>query len=178
MYPNALYFERREWFESIVRVNEWGKNLLLFYSRKDYLSNGVLSFQSQGPNVLLIQTGDFIFGVYVNQTILPTDDKWSGSPSCFIFSITFDLKLPYHGRNPPGKGLHDYPCAFFGGEDHIQFGNGDIKLDGELETGSSQLEGCFGLGLPKTSHAASSLLAGVKDFAIDKLEVWQISSLV
>ena len=23
---------------------------------------------------------------------------WSGSPSCFLFSITFDLKLPYHAR--------------------------------------------------------------------------------
>ena len=135
--------------------------------------------QTKGPNVLLIQSGDFIFGAYVNQTLLPTEDKWTGSPSCFLFSVTFDLKLPYHGRNPaPGKGKVEHPCAFFANVNNLLFGNGDIQLDGELETGSSHLEGCFGLGLPKTSHATSTLLAGVGDFTIDKLEVWHISSVV
>lgn len=135
--------------------------------------------QTKGPNVLLIQSGDFIFGAYVNQTLLPSEDnKWSGSPSCFLFSVTFDLKLPYHGRNPPGKGKMPHPCAFLADTNHLLFGNGDIQLDGELETGSSNLEGCFGLGLPRTSHATSTLLAGVNNFTIDKLEVWHVSSVI
>ena len=66
---------------------------------------------------------------------------------------------------------------FFADDQHLVFGNGDIKLEENLETGSSQLEGCFGLGLPKTSHAASSLLAGTNSFAIDKLELWHIVSV-
>jgi len=153
-------------------------SLLCFYSLIIYLDCNYA--QITGPNVLIIQSGDFIFGVYANQTLLPSDDgKWSGSPSCFIFSVTFDLKLPYHGRNPPGaKGKVDHPCAFIAGANTLLFGNGDICLDSGLETGSSHLEGCFGLGLPKTSHATSTLLAGVSDFTIDQLEVWQISSVM
>ena len=127
---------------------------------------------------MIIQSGDFIFGAYANQTLLPTDDKWTGSPSCFLFSITMDLKIPYHGRSPPGKGQFDHPCAFFASYDKLTFGNGDIVLDSLLETGSSQLEQCFGLGISKTSHAATTLLAGVRDFAIDKLELWQVASVV
>jgi hypothetical protein len=77
----------------------------------------------------------------------------------------------------PGKGQIDHPCAFYADENNLMFGNGDLVLDALLETGSSQLENCFGLGIPKTAHAATTLLAGVSDFAIDSLELWQISSV-
>ena len=131
--------------------------------------------QSAGPVVLVLQSGHFKFGAYLNQSITATG-SWSGSPACFIYSVTLDLKFPYHGRCPPGRGQSDFPCAFFVDYDHIEIGNGDLHIDESFITGYSELEGCYGLGLPRGSAEASAILAGSGSFEIDDLELWYIAS--
>ena len=107
---------------------------------------------------------------------------WSGSPACFLFSISLGVKLPYHAKVPPVTDkagmtgtpqLHD-PTAFFAQPDFLFVGNGDLSIDSTLTNGSSELENCFGIGLGFNSADAMCLLAGSPLFPIDDMEVWAV----
>jgi hypothetical protein len=90
--------------------------------------------------------------------------------------VTFDLKFPYHGKHPPtGRGTN-IPSAVYCDHDHIEIGNGDLSIDGNLMLCTSQLEGCYGLGFVRESIAASAILAGSENFEIDELEAWVVVS--
>jgi hypothetical protein len=117
---------------------------------------------------------------------------WSGSPSCFLFSITFDLKLPYHARellkdreNNNGSNnnndlttssyINSTPLAFYAQPDTFYIGNGDLCLEHDLLNGSSEIENCYGCGLVIPSVESCCLLAGTPFFTIDVLEVFAVT---
>ena len=137
-------------------------------------------FQHRGACLLLIKSGDFSFGAYLTHQLAPTC-AWTGSPSCFLFSSTLGLKLPYHARTaaeatqgaPVSPGS---PLAYFVQPDAIFIGNGDLSIDAELASGSSELENFYGVGCAPRSPEALCLLAGTPVFNIDAVEVWSIST--
>ena len=151
--------------------------------------------QHRGPSLLLIKSGDFAFGAYLTHQIAPTC-SWAGSPSCFLFSATLGLKVPYHARTAGGLGSGggggnnnnnngngnqqlspaSTPLAYFVQPDAIFIGNGDLSIDGELLTGSSELENYYGCGAGPRSPEALCLLAGTPVFNIDVLELWAVST--
>ena len=109
---------------------------------------------------------------------------WSGNPSCFLYSISLDIKLPYHARGLLDQNnenlnnssvISSTPLAFFAQPDTFFVGNGDLCLESDLLSGSSELENCYGCGLTPHSPEACCLLAGSPIFTIDMLEVWSIS---
>ena len=113
-----------------------------------------------------------MFGAYLSHPLEYTGG-WSGSPSCFLFSATLGIKLPYHGRAPP-TAAGGAPVGFFVDKQNIVFGNGDVVLDKDLLTGTCSLEGCYGVGLTPGSTEATCFLAGCAAFEIDDLEVFAI----
>ena len=116
---------------------------------------------------------------------------WSGSPSCFLFSITFDLKLPYHAREllndrdnngssnnndlTTSSYINSTPLAFYAQPDTFYIGNGDLCLENDLLNGSSEIENCYGCGLVIPSAESCCLLAGTPFFNIDVLEVFAVT---
>ena len=58
--------------------------------------------ETYAPSVLLVRSGDYVFGGYAT-------DAWNadgvrfGSPKCFLFSVTHDRKIPFHGRTRDAK---------------------------------------------------------------------------
>lgn len=121
----------------------------------------------------MIQSGDFRFGAFLSHPPLPTC-AWSGNPSCFLFSLTLDIKIPFHARHILGDtnlSTAD-PCAMFVQPDRIFLGNGDLTIDSGLDRGTSELENSYGMGMDEHSVEAMCLLAGAPFFEIDELEVW------
>lgn len=112
---------------------------------------------------------------------------WIGTPACFLFSLTLDLKFPYHGRNPPHRGGGGRPSAnqvaggnlitfgYYVDSDHIEIGNGDIYIDENMMEIYSEMEGCYGVGLQRNISEVRSLLGGANNFPIDELEVWMVN---
>ena len=102
---------------------------------------------------------------------------WSGSPSCFIFSSTLGIKFSYHGRHGPEL-LADNDqigtAGFYADLDQFLIGNGDIAIDRNLATGSSNLENCYGIGLDRGSQEAKIMMAGSPHFDIDAVEFWLV----
>lgn len=128
----------------------------------------VRSMKQNGATFFIIKSGQFKFGGYLNQPINLTNG-WTGSASCFLFSLSLDLKFPYQSK------LKDEEMkVFFGQWEKISIGDGDIVLNQNLETGSSSLENSFGIGLKKGDSQTKCLLAGDFEFTIDALEVWTI----
>lgn len=143
--------------------------------------------QHRFPTLIVLRSGDYRFGVYLSHAPVPTC-SWAGSPSCFLFSLTLDLKIPFHARhsivktgstpghaNSEASALQE-PAAMFVQPDKLFVGNGDFTLDASLETGSSELENCYGLGMETQSVEAMCLLAGTPIFTVDELEVWSLQS--
>jgi hypothetical protein len=153
----------------------------------------------------VIRSGEFRFGAYLNQAPLPTAN-WNGNPQCFLFSLTLNLKLPFHGRGSSkialggddestnsALALLQEPKAFYGTNEMLMIGNGDLVLDSKLVNGKSELEVSYGMGLGKKAYPAVAsatggkeeqalinadisrcLLAGTHNFYISDLEVWTI----
>ena len=124
------------------------------------------------PLVFAARSGEFSFGASVSDAF-PGENLAFGSPKAFLFSLTLDLKIPYHGRN--GKPFDDAGNAKKHGcvrvtADKIEFGASDLVIEDDLDTCSSVLESSFGLGLDDDDAVA--LLAGAQTFAIDTLEIW------
>eukprot|EP01033_Poteriospumella_lacustris_P007176 gene7176-5167_t len=139
-------------------------------SMEELLSRTV---KNRYPTLLVIQSGDFRFGAFLSHPPLPTC-AWSGNPSCFLFSLTLDIKIPFHARHILGDtnlSTAD-PCAMFVQPDRIFLGNGDLTIDSGLDRGTSELENSYGMGMDEHSVEAMCLLAGAPFFEIDELEVW------
>jgi len=154
---------------------------LLYSTTKDYRSLEELyskTAKHRGPSLLLLKTGDFSFGAYLTHQLAPTL-SWTGSPSCFLFSASLGVKLPYHARTAGELGAGTQtpastPLAFYADPDSLFFGNGDLSLDGGLQNGSSEVENCYGCGLNPRSPEALCLLGGTPMFTIDTVEVWAV----
>ena len=111
---------------------------------------------------------------------------WAGSPACFLFSLTLDLKLPYHGRRvPEAEGVSAdevrtpismEPMAFFAQPDALFIGNGDLTINADLSAGSTELENCYGIGLIPNTPETFCLLTGSPFFNIDDVELWAITT--
>ncbi|RYH30176.1 hypothetical protein EON65_05985 [archaeon] len=124
--------------------------------------------------MLLIRSGEHRFGAYLSHPPLPTCN-WSGSPACFLFSLTLDIKVPYHARQVSAEHKLAEPMALFAQDDRIFVGNGDLTIDSSLASGTSEVENCYGLGLEAESPEAMCLLAGKPVFDIHELEVWSVT---
>ena len=111
----------------------------------------------------------------MSHPLTPTS-SWMGSPACFLFSSTFDIRLPYHGRRPPDSSAVGTasPKAFFADHEYIEIGNGDLIIDQSLLSGTSEIEGCYGAGLAIGSREAKCFMAGRTEFIIDELELWSV----
>lgn len=125
----------------------------------------------------MIRSGDYRFGAYLSHPPLPTS-IWSGSPACFLFSLTLNLKIPFHARHVLGdiSSSLEEPLAFLCEHNLLFIGNGDLSIDEGLTNGSSELENSYGLGFQPKSASSMCLLAGSPIFTIDDVEVWTIYS--
>lgn len=113
--------------------------------------------------------------MYLSHPIVPTS-AWTGSPACFLFSVTLGLRFPYHGRTVTPDENVQYPLALYVDRNHVFVGNGDLVIDDTLTNGSSELENCYGLsGLEPGSKESQCMLAGSALFTIDTLELWAIN---
>lgn len=128
----------------------------------------VRSMKHNGATFFIVRSGQFKFGAYLNQAVTLTNG-WTGSATCFLYSLTLDLKIPYQSK------LKDEEMKiFFGQWEKISMGDGDLVINQNLETGSSSLENSFGIGLKKDDYETQCLLAGGQQFTIDALEVWAV----
>lgn len=137
------------------------------------------------PSVVLIRSGDFVFGGYATDS-WRADGQRFGSPKCFLFSVTHDRKIPFHGRTrdaqsqtQPMVDEQGYPLplqldCLQGTPDSIQFGIHDLVLRGDFAQCETKLEGSYGFGLAQGSREAQEFLAGSQSFRADVVEVWQV----
>lgn len=150
------------------------------------------SAQHEGPCLLILRAGSAVFGAYLSDPLYPIhsassdvlDGGWTGSPTCFLFSATLGVKIPYHGRSAlsvSGHASHSQGqtsgvqhLAFCATREKLMIGDGDLQLDSTLRRGSSELEQSYGVGLAPGSVEAMCLLAGAPSFQVDHLEVWAI----
>jgi hypothetical protein len=139
----------------------------------------------------LIRSGEYRFGVYLTQAPLPTA-VWNGNPQCYLFSLSLNLKLPFHGRSANTVSLTNddemtnhalsllqEPHGFFGTNEMLMIGDNDLVIDSKLMNGRSEIEMSYGIGLSKRQNAGSvdlskTLLAGSTTFPISDLEVWTV----
>ena len=127
------------------------------------------------PVVIVVKAGFYTFGAYLSAP-LALNGVWAGSPSSFLFSLTLDMRIPYHGERVPNLNKPDpsHTYGFFADVDQLVIGNGDLVFSSDLMRASSELEGCFGVGMGVGSADARHALAGAPAFVIDEIEVWAI----
>lgn len=170
LYYNLPFFAKPPGMNLLYSSAEQDGNGERFKLEELYTS----SMMHPNPSLLLIQSGEFVFGAYLSHPLRVTGTGWAGSPACFVFSVTFDVKMPYHARNPPDGASLKRPVAFLAEREKLCVGNGDLVIhDGGL--GQSALENCYGMGLTFASSEAGCFLAGQKEFPIDELELWAIT---
>lgn len=138
----------------------------------------------RGASLLILSANNNTFGVYLSHPLVLTG-SWTGSPACFLFNLTADLRFPFHSRVPPISNAVGGSVGFLVDRECLRIGNQDLiitvapvtAVEGSVGFyGTSELEGCYGLGLPIGGLEASCLLAGKNSFHIDFLEVWAISN--
>ena len=114
-----------------------------------------------------------MFGGYFSHPLI-LSGSWAGGPASFLFSVTLDLKIPFHARSLPEEcnGALD---AFLVERDLLTIGNNDLVIGNALREGESDLEHVFGVGLEFDSPEARCLLAGRSQFTIDDLEIWAVT---
>lgn len=66
------------------------------------------------------------------------------------------------------------PVAFLVEREQLSVGLMDLVLEWDLIGGSSELEGCYGMGFRKGGLEAKCFLAGRSQFEIDSVEVWAV----
>jgi hypothetical protein len=149
-----------------------------------------------GPTVLLVRSGAFVFGGYASDAwlhggfgedgreVTPEQRGRFGSPKCYLFSITTDRKIPFHGRTQDAKTQtrpeydqfgNPYPMqldCLQAGEDSVQFGISDLVLSGDFSQCTSKLEGSYGFGLKPNSPEAHCFLGGSHVFHADEVELY------
>eukprot|EP01031_Cornospumella_fuschlensis_P028443 gene28443-34337_t len=165
LYYSLPFFSRAPILQLIYSTNNHPRSLEELFSR---------TMKNRTPTLLLIRSGEHRFGAYLSHPPLPTCN-WSGSPACFLFSLTLNMKVPYHARQVSAEHKLAEPMALFAQDDRIFVGDGDLTIDANLATGTSEIENCYGLGLDAESPEAMCLMAGAPVFDIDELEVWSIT---
>jgi hypothetical protein len=76
------------------------------------------------------------------------------------------------GGGPNGGNVITF--GYYVDSDHLEVGNGDIYIDENMMEVYSELEGCYGLGLPRQTQEVAMLMGGANNFPIDELELWMI----
>lgn len=71
--------------------------------------------------------------------------------------------------------LSSAPVAFLIDRKQFVLGNGDLTLSADLRSGTSSLEGLFGIGLAPGGSEAGSFLAGMPAFDVDLVEVFSVA---
>ena len=116
-----------------------------------------------------------VFGAFAPQGWI-ADGVARGTPKAFLFSMSHDRKLPFHGRQDSGAG----GTVMGGGcvcatASSLRFGAGDLVLGGpHFEQCSSALEHTFGFGMQPDCPEAGIFLAGAPAFRAEEVEVWAI----
>jgi hypothetical protein len=128
-----------------------------------------------------------VFGGYATDSWSP-DGKRFGTPKSFLFSVSLDRKIPFHGRQrdhltqtkPQVDPETNYEMplqhdCLWATQDKIGFGIKDLVLCGDFTRCVSELENSYGMGLTAGSPEAKSFLAGAEVFKAEAVEVWQIA---
>jgi hypothetical protein len=131
----------------------------------------LLCLQNKAGSVIVVRSGEFTFGAYLSHPLVYRGD-WSGSPACFLYSLTLDARLPFCCKNPPAGASES--VAFLVEKGQLRIGNRDLVISKDLLSGSSEIEQCFGMGFPPASSEARTALAGASTFRIDDIEVWAV----
>ena len=123
-------------------------------------------------SLIVFKSGDYVFGAYA-PVIIPDDGEYSGTRDAFLFSLTHNLKFPYHGRRHPkgwkGRNAGD---AVHGEEDIVSFGVKDLIIPEDMLRCTSSLENSYGFGMPR--DVTETFLAGRHVFSIDEVEIWRV----
>jgi hypothetical protein len=159
--------------------------------------------------LLLCQSGDYKFGAYAERIFKIGQDEENedyivdshyGTQNNYLFSITHDLKIPYHGRARVKKPqnlieehwmIHaeyeeqeshmreDNPYSkrgwesFYSEHGVFRFGETDFVINESFDHCSSCLESSFGCAFRKPVQP-DGVLAGRKEFKVDKFEVFLV----
>ncbi len=149
-------------------------------------SGRVFEFMEDIPTIMLIKANGQVFGGFASQP-WREDGQSFGNARCFLFSLTKDVKVPFHGREtlPVSPATLKY-CIDNGIQPpkysvllsdlkKLQFGVEDLYIDSDFKNCSSSLEHSFGFGLVPGSAEATSFLSGSEKFDIEEIELWGIT---
>ncbi len=143
--------------------------------------------------LIIRSTSGYLFGAYLSH-VIRDNNTWTGNPTCFLFNLNYDIKIPYHGKYPLNNNNDIKSFAFIGNENKLTIGNNDLVIYDhllnnntnnntnnnsninimKLSQGTSELEGCFGIGMVRNSNESKSFLAGSPSFVIENIELWSI----
>lgn len=90
-----------------------------------------------GPTIMLCRSGNYVFGAHISNP-WRTDAVRFGNPKCFLFSVTLDVKFPYHGRQKDSRSQmytsdgpqHD--CVLVA-PNFLQFGLKDLIMESNFD---------------------------------------------
>ena len=180
--------------------------------RAPCVSDLISSLRDATESLLIFETSDHHrFGAYADSCLTPksttseealsnylngtTDNDKDvvgfGGKSCFLFSITHDTILPYHGRSRAKriafeKRAHHSSTAkvpkdaLYVNVKHqlLKFGDTDLVIDYDLNTCRSKIESSYGIGLPSSNNESDKVketyLAGSERFQIKYCEIYSI----
>ena len=180
--------------------------------RAPCVSDLISSLRDATESLLIFETSDHHrFGAYADSCLTPksttseealsnylngtTDNDKDvvgfGGKSCFLFSITHDTILPYHGRSRAKriafeKRAHHSSTAkvpkdaLYVNVKHqlLKFGDTDLVVDYDLNTCRSKIESSYGIGLPSSNNESDKVketyLAGSERFQIKYCEIYSI----
>ena len=119
--------------------------------------------------VIVLQVGQRIFGGYSGTPWNQNSTRF-GTPKSFLFSLTFDVKVPYKGQKA------GVSCCLWAADEAITWGMVDLYFkDGFCRCGS-KLESNYSLdGAYPANEGPDTLLAGASQFSIADgliVEVW------
>jgi hypothetical protein len=130
-----------------------------------------------GPTMVIIRSGEYTFGGYASDQ-WKFDGRRAGNPKGYLFSLTLDTKIPYHGRQKDsqsgimGGGKQD---CMWAGPDFLGFGIKDLCLRGDFRMCTSEIEHSYSVGLDIGGVEAKSFLAGSNVWVADEVEVWSVN---
>ncbi|KAJ5079887.1 zinc finger protein constans-like 10 [Anaeramoeba ignava] len=138
--------------------------LLLYSSTRDSRSIKKLHelVDHKSPTVFIVKCEGLIFGAFAS-VALNSDMKPFGSGKSFLFSLSFDTKIPC---------LRNKNQCLWASETSIRFGETDLIFDNNFQICRSEIENTFGIGWKKGSIEAKTFLAGNSSFIPDIVEVW------
>ena len=113
-------------------------------------------------SLLMIKADGRVFGGYANEAWV-MDSTTRGGPRSFLFSLSDDVKFPFHGRDGTRYCLScDQSSMMFGSQ-------GDLALHSN-GTCSVDLDSCFGTG--SLSKDQYSFTNGGTSVPVEAIELW------